>query len=66
MIEEWLEEEVGEGGLVKVLKDNITVKIWCEKQGLKERILDRKDEWEKKGIAKVEEWLSVRERVETR
>lgn len=37
-------------------------RIWCEDAEDKKKIMKNKEEWEKKGVAMIEEWLSIRER----
>lgn len=63
-IEDWIRKEVG----VRVAVENIkysrdSVKLWCDIEGVKGKIWEKKEEWKRRGMGKLEEWMTLEERL---
>lgn len=63
-IEEWIKEETGLDCGVEFMKNSRDIaKIWFDDPETRKKIWSRKVEWERKGVARLEEWKSAKERT---
>jgi hypothetical protein len=62
-VEDWIEEETGEKVAIEYIKGcEDVVKIWCDREGTKDRIWEKSEDWKRRGWGKIEEWKSMEER----
>lgn len=38
-------------------------KVWCDEPEAKKEIWSRREEWKRRGVARIEEWMSAKERI---
>lgn len=61
--EDWIMKETGCRVFIEYIRRcEDVVKVWCDLKGMKEKILERREEWRRRGCGIIERWMSMEER----